>query len=97
MTLYNRACIGRNLAMMQLHIILATLFRRYDYALKSDAPPVRLCLSTSNLATGRLTQGITIIAADSGYTRSKTNQLRGRHQPQGTLTFHIDGPSCHAS
>ena len=33
-----RACIGRSLAIMQLHIILATLFRRYDFALKSDAP-----------------------------------------------------------
>ena len=34
----NRACIGRNLAIMQLHIIVATLFRRYDLALKSDEP-----------------------------------------------------------
>jgi len=33
-----RACIGRSLAVMQLHIILATLFRRYEFALKSDAP-----------------------------------------------------------
>ncbi|KAH9924737.1 cytochrome P450 [Fomitopsis serialis] len=32
-----RACIGRSLAIMQLHIILATLFRRYQFALKSDA------------------------------------------------------------
>ncbi|EPS95052.1 hypothetical protein FOMPIDRAFT_1133122 [Fomitopsis schrenkii] len=33
-----RACIGRSLAIMQLHIIVATLFRRYDFALQSDAP-----------------------------------------------------------
>ncbi|KAH9839883.1 cytochrome P450 [Rhodofomes roseus] len=33
-----RACIGRSLAIMQLHIIVATLFRRYEFALKSDAP-----------------------------------------------------------
>ena len=33
-----RACIGRNLAIMQLHIIVATLFHRYDFALKSDEP-----------------------------------------------------------
>lgn len=38
LTLLNRACIGRGLAMMQLHIILATLFRRYDFVLQSDAP-----------------------------------------------------------
>lgn len=39
-----RACIGRNLAIMQLHIIIATLFRRYDFTLQSDKPVS--CLST---------------------------------------------------
>ena len=34
----SRACIGRSLAIMQLHIIFATLFRRYDFALQSDEP-----------------------------------------------------------
>ncbi|EPT05693.1 hypothetical protein FOMPIDRAFT_1021415, partial [Fomitopsis schrenkii] len=33
-----RACIGRSLAIMQLHIIVATLLRRYDFALQSDEP-----------------------------------------------------------
>ncbi|KZT65615.1 cytochrome P450 [Daedalea quercina L-15889] len=33
-----RACIGRSLAIMQLHIIIASLLRRYDFVLKSDAP-----------------------------------------------------------
>lgn len=33
-----RACIGRSLAIMQLHIIFATLFRRYDFELQSDKP-----------------------------------------------------------
>ncbi|TFY63011.1 hypothetical protein EVJ58_g3490 [Rhodofomes roseus] len=36
-----RACIGRNLAIMQLHIIFSTLFRRYDCSLKPGAPPSR--------------------------------------------------------
>ncbi|PCH44249.1 cytochrome P450 monooxygenase [Wolfiporia cocos MD-104 SS10] len=33
-----RACIGRNLALMQLHIVLATLFRRFNVVLESDDP-----------------------------------------------------------
>ncbi|KZT65732.1 cytochrome P450 [Daedalea quercina L-15889] len=33
-----RACIGRNLANMQLHIVIATLFQRYDFSLKSNEP-----------------------------------------------------------
>jgi len=33
-----RACIGRNLALMQLHIMVATLFRRYSTVLESNAP-----------------------------------------------------------
>lgn len=37
----HRACLGRSLAIMQLHIIFATLFRRYDFTLKSDAPVSR--------------------------------------------------------
>ncbi|PCH44286.1 cytochrome P450 monooxygenase pc-bph [Wolfiporia cocos MD-104 SS10] len=31
-----RACIGRNLALMQLHIVIATLFRRFNVVLESD-------------------------------------------------------------
>ena len=48
LTLLNRACIGRGLAMMQLHIILATIFRRYDFVLQSDAP---VCLDGYLLGT----------------------------------------------
>ncbi|PCH44234.1 cytochrome P450 monooxygenase pc-bph [Wolfiporia cocos MD-104 SS10] len=33
-----RACIGRNLALMQLHIVLATLFHRFNVVLESDDP-----------------------------------------------------------
>ncbi|EPS94565.1 hypothetical protein FOMPIDRAFT_1054988 [Fomitopsis schrenkii] len=33
-----RACLGRSLAIMQLHIIFATLFYRYEFVLRSDAP-----------------------------------------------------------
>ncbi|OSX61370.1 hypothetical protein POSPLADRAFT_1145439 [Postia placenta MAD-698-R-SB12] len=33
-----RACLGRNLALQQLYIMFATLFRRYDFVLENDAP-----------------------------------------------------------
>jgi len=33
-----RSCIGRSLAVMQLHLVVATLFRRYSVVLQSDAP-----------------------------------------------------------
>ncbi|OSX60947.1 hypothetical protein POSPLADRAFT_1146224 [Postia placenta MAD-698-R-SB12] len=33
-----RACIGRNLAMQQLQIVTATIFRRYSIVLQDDAP-----------------------------------------------------------
>ncbi|PCH44271.1 cytochrome P450 monooxygenase [Wolfiporia cocos MD-104 SS10] len=33
-----RSCIGRNLALMQLHIVLSTLFHRFDFVLESDDP-----------------------------------------------------------
>ncbi|KZT10043.1 cytochrome P450 [Laetiporus sulphureus 93-53] len=32
-----RACIGRNLALMQLHIIVATIFHRYHFVVEDDA------------------------------------------------------------
>jgi len=37
-----RACIGRNLAIMELHLVLATIVRRYDFALKPDAPALEV-------------------------------------------------------
>jgi len=37
-----RACIGRNLALMQLHILIATLFSRYHIVLESDGPGAAL-------------------------------------------------------
>ncbi|CCM04277.1 uncharacterized protein FIBRA_06448 [Fibroporia radiculosa] len=33
-----RACIGRNLAIMQLHIMVATIFRRYSFVVEGDGP-----------------------------------------------------------
>ncbi|CCM03251.1 uncharacterized protein FIBRA_05377 [Fibroporia radiculosa] len=33
-----RACIGRNLAIMQLHIMIATIFRRYSFVVEGDGP-----------------------------------------------------------
>lgn len=30
--------MGRNLAVMQLHLIIASLFRRYDFSVKPDTP-----------------------------------------------------------
>ncbi|KAF9820719.1 hypothetical protein IEO21_01162 [Rhodonia placenta] len=37
-----RACLGRNLALQQMHIVLATIFHRYNLVLESDAPlPLR--------------------------------------------------------
>ncbi|RKF61168.1 Benzoate 4-monooxygenase [Erysiphe neolycopersici] len=36
-----RACIGRNLAMMQLHLMIATLIRRYDFILYSESLETR--------------------------------------------------------
>ena len=50
LTLHIRACLGRNLAIMQLHIIFATLFRRYDFILKSDAPVGHAQLIQRNVA-----------------------------------------------
>nr|BAK09428.1 cytochrome P450 [Postia placenta] len=32
-----RACLGRNLALQQLHVMFATIFRRYSFALENDA------------------------------------------------------------
>ncbi|KAI6251387.1 hypothetical protein HI914_00178 [Erysiphe necator] len=36
-----RACIGRNLAIMQLHLMIATLIRRYDFTLFSKSLETR--------------------------------------------------------
>ncbi|POS82623.1 hypothetical protein EPUL_006134, partial [Erysiphe pulchra] len=36
-----RSCIGRNLAMMQLHLTIATLIRRYDFILHSESLETR--------------------------------------------------------
>ncbi|CCM04276.1 uncharacterized protein FIBRA_06447 [Fibroporia radiculosa] len=33
-----RACIGRNLATMQLHIMVATIFHRYSFLVEGDGP-----------------------------------------------------------
>ncbi|CCM03253.1 uncharacterized protein FIBRA_05379 [Fibroporia radiculosa] len=35
-----RGCIGRNLALMQLHIMIATLFRRYSFVVSNSDKPL---------------------------------------------------------
>lgn len=33
-----RACVGKNLATLELFVIIATVFRRYEFVLESDEP-----------------------------------------------------------
>ena len=53
------ACIARNLAIMQLHIIVATLFRRYDFALESDEP-VSVSTSIHSLTVADILQQLQV-------------------------------------
>jgi hypothetical protein len=42
-----RACVGRNLASMELLIIISSILRRYDFVLQEPDEPVRTlrCIS----------------------------------------------------
>lgn len=41
---YSRACVGRNLASMELQIIISSIFRRYDFVLEEPGKSVRTLL-----------------------------------------------------
>jgi benzoate 4-monooxygenase len=53
------SCVGRNLAAMELQIILASVMRRYELALGDESKPVSLnecCLNIDQIKTNPMLQ-----------------------------------------
>ncbi|KAJ2856837.1 hypothetical protein GGI22_003683 [Coemansia erecta] len=47
-----RACLGRNLALVEMHVVLANLLRDYDLRLPDDCPPAGVCGNREGVSVG---------------------------------------------
>lgn len=81
------ACVGKNLASMELLMIIGTIFKRYEFVLRDPEAPVRFSfphippIGVGNLPTSAFRSRFS--DADFGRLPPQTSQLLRRYETTG--------------
>ena len=69
---FGRACVGKNLAMLELQMTVASIMRRYDIVLENPGEPVRVQFLLNPICVCVATNVGTVLAGNEGRLPEET-------------------------